>query len=163
MYCCIQSTYKCPGGNIATLSDMGKSTRTKLQLNTITRTRCIMLIVYSTSLMTSLIRSVGGLSTCFCQGLWLADLNADVVGKSINRRGVCLGIPTSRDCFFFLFCTISVWISIQIPEGMDGPVKHETSARCRASRSVKQSIMLRPVPDITCVYVYKHFSVNTQV
>ena len=31
------------------------------------------------------------------------------------------------------------WISIHIPEGMDDPMKHETSARCRASRSVKQS------------------------
>ena len=45
----------------------------------------------------------------------------------------------SINCFFFLFCTISVWISIQIPEGMDGPMLHETSARCRASRNVKQS------------------------
>ena len=26
-----------------------------------------------------------------------------------------------------------------VTEGMDGPMKHETSARCRASRSVKQS------------------------
>ena len=47
----------------------------------------------------------------------------------------------SPDGFFFLFCMISVWIiiSIQIPEGMDGPMWHETSARCRANRSVKQS------------------------
>ena len=51
----------------------------------------------------------------------------------------CLGFPSSHDCFFFHFCTISVWISIQIPGGMDGPMKHETSARCRVSRSVKQS------------------------
>ena len=29
--------------------------------------------------------------------------------------------------------------SIQIPEGMDGPMKHETSARCHTSRGVKQS------------------------
>ena len=50
-----------------------------------------------------------------------------------------LGIPSSRDCVFFLFCTIYVWISIQIPGGMDGLMKHETSARCRASRSVKLS------------------------
>ena len=28
---------------------------------------------------------------------------------------------------------------MQIPEGMDGPMKHETSARCRANRSVKHS------------------------
>ena len=45
-------------------------------------------LVCSTSLMASLIRSVGGLSKYFYQGLWLADLNADVVGQSINRRGV---------------------------------------------------------------------------
>ena len=48
----------------------------------------ISLIVCSTSLMASLIRSVGGLSKYFYQGLWLADLNADVVDQSINRRGV---------------------------------------------------------------------------
>ena len=52
-----------------------------------------------------------------------------------------LGVPSLWDGFFFRFCTISVWISIQIPEGMDGPTKRETSARCRASRSVKQSKM----------------------
>ena len=45
-------------------------------------------LVCFTSLMASLIRSVGGLSKYFYQGLWLADLNADVVGQSINRRGV---------------------------------------------------------------------------
>ena len=28
---------------------------------------------------------------------------------------------------------------MQIPKGMDGPLKGETSVRCRASRSVKQS------------------------
>ena len=28
---------------------------------------------------------------------------------------------------------------MKIPEGMDGPMKHETFARCRTSRSVKQS------------------------
>ena len=27
---------------------------------------------------------------------------------------------------------------MQIPEGMDGPMKHETSTRCRAIRSMKQ-------------------------
>ena len=36
---------------------------------------------------------------------------------------------------------ISVWISIQIPEGMDGSMKQETSARCHASRNVKRSIL----------------------
>ena len=45
-------------------------------------------LVCSTSLMASLIRSVGGLSKCFYQGLWLAVLSADVIGQSINRRGV---------------------------------------------------------------------------
>ena len=38
----------------------------------------------------------------------------------------CLGVPLLWDGFFFRFCTISVWMY------------HETSARCRASRSVKQ-------------------------
>ena len=46
------------------------------------------MLVCSTSLMASLIRSVGGLSKYFCQGFWLADLNANVIGQSINRRGV---------------------------------------------------------------------------
>ena len=41
--------------------------------------------------------------------------------------------------FLLPFLHDFVWIFIQIPEGMDGPKKHETSARCRASRSVKQS------------------------
>ena len=34
------------------------------------------------------IRSVGGLWKCFFQGLWLAVLSVDVIGQSINRRGV---------------------------------------------------------------------------
>ena len=38
--------------------------------------------------MASPIMFVGGLSKYFCQGLWLADLNTDVVGQSINKRGV---------------------------------------------------------------------------
>ena len=41
--------------------------------------------------------------------------------------------------FFFRFCTIFVWISIQIPEAVDSLMKHETSARCHASRGLKQS------------------------
>ena len=45
-------------------------------------------LVCSTSLMASLIRSVGGLSKYFYRGLWLDYLNADVIGQSINRRGV---------------------------------------------------------------------------
>ena len=45
-------------------------------------------LVCSTSLMASLIRSFGGLSKYFYQCLWLADLIADVVGQSINRRWV---------------------------------------------------------------------------
>ena len=43
-------------------------------------------LVCSTSLMASLIRSVGGLSKCFYQGLCLADLNADVTGQSIVMK-----------------------------------------------------------------------------
>ena len=38
--------------------------------------------------MASLIMFVGGLSKHIYQGLWLADLNADVVGLFLNRRGV---------------------------------------------------------------------------
>ena len=41
----------------------------------------------------SLIRSVGGLSKYFYRGLWLDYLNADVIGQSINRRGVALDFP----------------------------------------------------------------------
>ena len=54
---------------------------------------CFLSLVCSTFLMASLIRSGGGLSKCFYQGLWLVDLNADVIGQSINRRGVDLGLP----------------------------------------------------------------------
>ena len=45
-------------------------------------------LVSSMSLMASRIRSVGGLSKYFYQGLWLADLNADVICQSINTHGV---------------------------------------------------------------------------
>ena len=50
--------------------------------------------------MASVIRSVGDLLKYFYQALWLVDLNAEVIGQSINRHGVA--IPQSRDCFFFL-------------------------------------------------------------
>ena len=53
-------------------------------------------VVCSTSLMASLIRSVGGLSKCFYQGLWLAVLSADVIGQSINKRGVAWEFPYYR-------------------------------------------------------------------
>ena len=85
------------------------------------------LLVCSTSLMASLIRSVGGLSKHFYQDLWLAELNADVIGQFINGRGGCLGFAWSRDCFLFLLCPIFVWISLLIPDDMDGPMKDETS------------------------------------
>ena len=45
-------------------------------------------LVCSTSLMALLIRSIGGLSKYFYQGLRLAVLSADVIGQSINRHGV---------------------------------------------------------------------------
>ena len=32
-------------------------------------------------------------SQCFCQGLWLANVTADVIGRSINRRGVAYEFP----------------------------------------------------------------------
>ena len=58
--------------------------------------------IYSASLlhvpMASLIRSVGGLTICFYQGLWLVDLNADVTDQSMNRCG--------HECFFLPFCMI---------------------------------------------------------
>ena len=40
-------------------------------------------IVCSMSLMAMLFRFVGGLSKCFCQGLWLADLYTDVIVQSM--------------------------------------------------------------------------------
>ena len=43
--------------------------------------------------MASFIRSVGGLLKYFYQALWLVDLNADVIGQSINRRGVASEFP----------------------------------------------------------------------
>ena len=46
------------------------------------------ILVCSTSLMASFIRSIGVLSKYFYQGLWLADPNTDVIGLSINRRGI---------------------------------------------------------------------------
>ena len=49
---------------------------------------CFSYLVCSTPLMASLIVSVGGLSKYFYQGLWLADLKANVIGQFINRRGV---------------------------------------------------------------------------
>ena len=38
--------------------------------------------------MASLIRSVGGLLKYFYQALWLVDLNVEVIGQSMNKRGV---------------------------------------------------------------------------
>ena len=54
-----------------------------------------------------------------------------------------MGVPSiSLITWLFLLPSLHdfVWISIQIPEGMDGPMKHEISARCQTSRSMKQSI-----------------------
>ena len=50
-------------------------------------------VVCSTPLMASLNRSVGGLLKYFYQVLWLLDLNADVIGHSIYRRGVAYEFP----------------------------------------------------------------------
>ena len=50
-------------------------------------------LVFSTSLMASLIRSVGGLLKYVYQALWLVDQNAEVIGQSINRRGVAQEFP----------------------------------------------------------------------
>ena len=94
--------------------------------------------------MPSLIRSVGG------PQMSIKCLSRFVIGWSKRwndwtiRKWTwdCMGIPLSRDFFFLLCCTIFVWISILILEGMAGPTKHETSAWCHASRSVKQSNMV---------------------
>ena len=43
--------------------------------------------------MAPLIRSVGGLSKCFNQGLWMSNLIVDAIGSSINRRGVAWEFP----------------------------------------------------------------------
>ena len=50
--------------------------------------RWAIFVVCSTSLMAWLIRSVGGLLKCFYHALWLVDLNTEVIGRSINRRGI---------------------------------------------------------------------------
>ena len=52
-------------------------------------------LVCFTSLMASLIKSVnvGGLSKCFYQSFWLVDLNADMIGQSIKKRGVAYEFP----------------------------------------------------------------------
>ena len=95
-------------------------------------------LVCLTSPMVSLNKSTGGPSKYFYQGLWLADANADVIGQSTNKHEVALEFPhhvTVSSSFLHDF----VWISIQIPEGINGPMEHETSTRCYASRSVKQS------------------------
>ena len=42
--------------------------------------------------MALLVRSVGGLSKYFYLSLWLAYLNADVIGQSMNKRGVALAL-----------------------------------------------------------------------
>ena len=78
-------------------------------------------IIWSTFLMTSLI------------GL--------VVGPSNVYFNVCcyIGVPSFWDVFFFFFCVICVWNSIQITEAIGGLMKHETSARCRATVNVKLS------------------------
>ena len=54
--------------------------------------RCLLytksMLVCSTSLMASLIRSVACLLKYFYQALWLLDLNTEVIGQSINIRGL---------------------------------------------------------------------------
>ena len=65
-----------------------RSTHVNLKSDAFKKEFAIHQLVCSTSLMASLIRSVGGFSKYFNQGLWLADLNADVIGQSINKYGV---------------------------------------------------------------------------
>ena len=65
------------------------------------------LLVCSRSLIALLIRSIGGLSNSFYQSLRLVDLSADMIGQSIDRRGVIKEFPHHVTvCLFFLFCTI---------------------------------------------------------
>ena len=95
-------------------------------------------IVCSTSLMASVISSVCGLSKGFCQGLWLAGLNADMIGQSkIDVKLPSNYLITWPFLLHFLhdFCKDSPKDS----KAVGGPMMHETFVRCRASRSVKQS------------------------
>ena len=98
------------------------------------------MLVCSTSLMASLLRSVGGLSRYFYQGLWLADLNAYVIGQSINRRGVAYEFPHLVNISSSFPARFFLWISKQIPEVMDGPMQHETSDRCRAILKERETV-----------------------
>ena len=61
-----------------------------------------------------------------------------MIAQFIDRRGVANEFPdhVTISSSISAFCIL---IFIQIPEDMDGSMKHETSAKCRASRSVKQS------------------------
>ena len=58
--------------------------------------------------MALLTRSIGGLSKCFYQGLWLAVPSAAVIGQSIKRCGVALEFPhygmvSSSVCAWLLY------------------------------------------------------------
>ena len=44
-------------------------------------------------------------------------------------------------CFLFPYLDNFVWISIQIPGAVKGPMMHEASAICHVSRGVKQSTL----------------------
>ena len=64
-------------------------------------------------------------------GLWL-------VGEVVDHVRL-YGSKAAEGCSAFQRRSY-VWIFIQIPEAVDGPMKHEASARCRANGNVKQSI-----------------------
>ena len=65
-----------------------RSTHVNLKSDAFKKGFALHQLVCSASLMASLIRSVGGFTKYFYQGLRLADLNADVIGQSINIHGV---------------------------------------------------------------------------
>ena len=99
-------------------------------------------IVCSTSLMALLIRSVGGLSTFFMKVCdWLFKALMPFVNLYIH-----VGFSSNyliMWCFVLHFLWDFVWVSIQIPEAVDGPMRHDTYTRCRASGSVKQSTIFK--------------------
>ena len=99
--------------------------------------------------MASLIRSGGGVSKYVYQGFWLAVLSTVVIGRSINTcRFPRISLITKQRVFFLLdFCRDSV----------DHPKKHETSARCRATRSMKQSNNAKLSSFIKCSYHPKSY------
>ena len=49
--------------------------------------------------------------------------------------------------FLHPFCTIFVWISMQISEAVDSPMKHETSVRCHWLGAWNSLLPSKPLPE----------------